>query len=177
MLWMLLIAGAGAGLAYAASKKPDTFTITRSALLKAPPEALFAQVNDFRAWRGWSPWEGLDPALQRSYDGPSAGVGARYAWSGNGKAGAGSMTIRDSAQPARIALDLVFTRPMAAHNSTEFRFEPAQGGTRVTWTMTGKNDFKGKLFAVFVNVDAMVGKSFEQGLAKLGEVASAGVAP
>jgi Polyketide cyclase / dehydrase and lipid transport len=177
MLWMLLIAGTGAGLAYAVSKKPDTFTITRSALLAVQPEALFAQVDDFRAWRAWSPWEGLDPALQRSYDGPAAGVGARYAWSGNGKAGAGSMMIRESVPASRIVLDLVFTRPMPAHNSTEFRFEPAQGGTRVTWTMTGQNNLMGKLFAVFVDVDKMVGKSFEQGLAKLGEVASAGKAP
>jgi uncharacterized protein YndB with AHSA1/START domain len=174
MLWTLIVAGAGAGLAYAVSRQPNSFSITRSAVLPAPPEALFAQVDDFHAWRAWSPWEGLDPALQRSYDGPAAGVGARYAWSGNGKAGAGSMMIRESVPASRLVLDLIFTRPMPAHNSTEFRFEPAEGGTRVTWTMTGTNKLMGKLFAAFVNVDAMVGKSFEQGLAKLGEVASAG---
>ncbi|MFM2420406.1 MAG: hypothetical protein RL385_5129, partial [Pseudomonadota bacterium] len=87
------IAAAGAGIAYAVSRQPDTFRVTRTLTLQAPPAVIFGLVNDFQNWRSWSPWEGLDPALQRTYSGEAKGVGAAYAWSGNNKAGAGSMTI------------------------------------------------------------------------------------
>jgi hypothetical protein len=161
-----------AGLAYVISRRPDGFRTTRSALLAAPAEAVFGLVNDFHRWRAWSPWEQLDPALQRTYAGPDAGVGAIYAWEGN-KAGAGKMTITQSTPATQIVIALDFFKPMKANNTAEFSFEPADGGVRVTWSMHGKNSFMAKAFGLFVDVDKMVGKSFEEGLQKLGEAAKA----
>jgi len=169
VLIALVIAVVGV-LAFAATK-PDTFTITRSATIAAPPSAIFPHVNDFQKWRGWSPWENLDPNLKRTYSETTAGQGATYAWAGNSQAGEGKMTITESTPNERISLKLDFVKPMEATNKVVFLFKPEGEGTNVSWTMDGENAFVGKIFSVFVNMDAMVGGSFEQGLASLKAVA------
>ena len=155
--------------AYVATR-PAAFSISRTAVIPAPPANVFALVNDFRQWDRWSPWAKLDPNSKATFDGAASGVGAKFAWSGNNKVGAGNMAITESRPNELIKLDLNFTRPMTASNVTVFTFQPAGNGTRVTWTMSGNNNFVGKLFNVFVNCDKMVGGQFEQGFANLAAV-------
>ena len=161
-----------------AALSPKTFRVARSATLPAPPAAVFPHVNDFRAWQGWSPWEKLDPDLQRTYEGPAAGVGASYAWTGNNKVGAGRMTITESRPHELIRLRLEFLKPFAATNTADLTFTPAgEGRTTVTWTMNGETNFICRGLPPFMNMDKMIGASFEQGLASLGQVASQSPAP
>ena len=147
--------------------QPADFRVQRSALIAAPAQAVFAQVNDFHNWRAWSPWEKLDPELKRTYQGPQAGTGASYAWAGNKDVGEGRMTITESRPGERVLIDLQFIKPMAARNTTEFRFTPEAGATAVTWTMSGQHNFMGKAFSLLMNIDRMVGGQFEQGLANM----------
>ncbi|MDQ4503436.1 SRPBCC family protein [Sinomonas sp. ASV322] len=150
----------------------SAFTITRSAFIPAPPEQIFPHINSFHNWTSWSPWEDLDPTLERAYSGPESGVGAQYAWQGNRKVGSGRMEIVESTEPSRVALRLEFLKPWKAVNPTSFTLEPQSGGTRVTWTMTGENRGVAQIFALFMNMDKMVGKDFEKGLARLSQVAT-----
>jgi len=145
----------------------STYEVTRSAVIPAPAEDIFPLVNSFREWTKWSPWESVDPAMERSYSGNESGVGAKYAWSGNRKAGSGTMEIVDTAEPRNIKIRLEFTKPFKAVNPTSFTFTPSGDGTQVTWTMTGENKGIGKVFAMFMNMDKMVGADFEKGLASL----------
>lgn len=145
----------------------STYEVTRSAVIPAPAEDIFPLVNSFREWTKWSPWESVDPAMERSYSGSESGVGAKYAWSGNRKAGSGTMEIVDTAEPRNIKIRLEFTKPFKAVNPTSFTFTPSGDGTQVTWTMTGENKGIGKVFALFMNMDKMVGADFEKGLASL----------
>ena len=149
------------------SRRPAAFTITRSATMAAPPAAAFAEVNDFRRWESWSPWAKLDPAMTQTYDGPAAGVGAKYAWAGKGKVWEGRMAITESHPDALVRIHLEFVKPMKAVNPTVFAFKPDGTGTTVTWTMTGTNGFVGKLFFLLLNIEKMVGKDFEKGLASM----------
>lgn len=160
-------------LGYAATK-PDTFRIERSASIKAAPETIFAHLNDFRSWRSWSPWEKLDPALQRTYSGSAIGVGAVYEWKGNSDVGSGRMEIVESSPSAMLNIKLDFIEPFAAHNLTEFRLTPEGEATQITWALEGPNQFLGKVMSIFVNMDEIVGKDFETGLANLKTVAEAG---
>lgn len=143
------------------------FSLERSTVVVAPPARVHGLVDTFPAWQSWSPWEGIDPDLHREYSGPAQGTGARYRWSGNKKAGEGTMEIVSST-PERIEVALEFLRPFAARNTTTFTFtpEPAAGGTRVTWTMTGERGpamaLAGRLF-----FDRAIGRDFERGLAAL----------
>ncbi|MDB4974187.1 MAG: hypothetical protein JWN48_2528 [Myxococcaceae bacterium] len=154
-------------VAFLASKQPASFRIERSVIIAAKPSAVFPYLNDFHRWAEWSPYTKLDPNMKTTYTGPASGVGSVYEWSGNNKAGAGKMTVRDSQPDRRLALDLEFSRPMPATNTAEFTLEPVAEGVRVTWAMNGSNNFVGKAFSLLVDVDKMVGKAFEEGLTTL----------
>lgn len=152
------------------AKQPSEFRLARSATMNAPAGAVFAQVNDFHNWRAWSPWERLDPELKRTYEGAPAGVGAAYSWVGNKKVGAGRMTITESRANELIRIKLEFFKPFKAINVTEFVFQPVAQQTSVTWSMTGTFNVISKIFCVFMNMDKMVGKNFEEGLANMKSV-------
>jgi hypothetical protein len=148
--------------------QPSDFKVERSATMRAPAPAAFAQVNDFQNWRAWSPWEKVDAELRRQYDGPNAGTGAVYAWQGNKDVGEGRMTITDSRPGELVRIRLEFFKPFAATNTVEFKFKPAGAdSTAVTWTMTGQNNFLAKAICMFVDMDKMVGGMFDQGLAQM----------
>jgi hypothetical protein len=146
--------------------QPATFHVERSVTIAAPPPAVVAQVNDFHAWRAWSPWEKLDPNLKRSYEGPPAGVGAKYAWVGNNDVGEGRMTIEKS-EPSQIAIRLEFLKPFAATNTATFTFAKDDASTKTTWAMDGKNNFMSKAFHLVMDMDKLIGADFERGLAAM----------
>ena len=110
---------------------------------------------------------GLDPELRRDYGGPESGVGARYAWEGNRKAGKGNMEIVGST-PQRVEVRLAFEKPWKATNRVVFDLVPAgDGATDVTWRMLGTTTGIAALFSQVVSMDKMVGKDFEKGLARM----------
>ncbi len=161
-----LVLAVAAVLLYAATK-PDRFRIERSVVIKAPPERIHAQVQDFKAWTAWSPWERIDPALKRTYSGPQSGKGAAYAWEGNKDVGSGRMEIVESAVPSKIVIKLDFFAPFEAHNVAEFTFAPGEQGTTVQWAMHGPSPYLSKLLDLVFNMDRMVGGQFETGLSNL----------
>jgi uncharacterized protein YndB with AHSA1/START domain len=150
-----------------AATRPDTFRVQRATSIKAPPERIFALISDFQRWGSWSPWEKLDPALKRSYSGPSSGKGAVYAWEGNRDVGHGRMEIADASPPSRIVIKLDFLKPFEAHNIAEYTLEKQGDATQVTWAMHGPSPYFAKLLGVFFSMDRMVGEKFEEGLANL----------
>jgi uncharacterized protein YndB with AHSA1/START domain len=153
--------------------RPSTFRIERSTKIAASPDAIFALINDFRAWQGWSPWEKLDPAMKKTHSGAPSGTGAVYSWAGNDEVGEGRMTITNSSPPKRVEIKLEFLKPWEATNTTLFTVEPGEGGSNVTWAMEGKNNFASKAFGLFMDMDAMVGKDFEKGLGAMKALAEA----
>lgn len=152
----------------------DTFTVERSTVVDAPPRRVFEQVADFQRWQAWSPWEGLDPAMSRSYSGAGAGTGAVYEWSGNRKAGAGRMRITRADEPSLVHVDLTFTKPFKSRNDMTMTFVPegpTGEQTRVTWTLIGPMTFTTRVMGIFTSMDKMVGPDFEKGLRQLKDVA------
>jgi uncharacterized protein YndB with AHSA1/START domain len=150
-----------------AMTKPDRFRVERAAAIKAPPEKIFALIDDFHQWRSWSPWEDRDPAMKRTYEGTERGKGAVYAWDGNKNVGAGRMEILTATAPSTIVIKLDFIRPFEGHNTAEFTMLPQGGATNVTWAMHGPAPLMHKVMQVFMNMDRMIGKDFETGLANL----------
>jgi hypothetical protein len=150
--------------------QPAGFKVTRSAKFAALPSAVFANIAEFKKWRAWSPWEAMDPNLQRDYAGPEAGVGSQYHWVGNKKVGEGKMTITDTTPHQRILIKLEFLKPFVATNQAEFLFTPDGDGMTLTWSMTGQRNFMMKGMGLFMNFDKMIGGDFEKGLANLKRV-------
>lgn len=171
ILLLALVVIAVLAVLFLASRMSDEFRVERAVRVKAPPGTLFAAINDFHRWGDWSPWEKLDPAMKRTFEGADAGVGAVYSWSGNAKAGAGRMQITDSRPASKIAIRLEFLRPFKAHNQVDFVLRQDGNMTEVRWAMTGPLSFGMKILHVFMNMDSVVGKDFEAGLANLKTIA------
>lgn len=153
-----------------AATKPDTFHVERSITIKAPPEKIFPLINDLHAWNDWTPYN-KDPAMKKTYSGSDKGVGASYAWQGNKEVGRGTIAITATMPPEKVVLDLHMIEPFEGRNVVQFTLQAAGDSTRVTWGMDGKNNFIVKVMGMFFDMDKMVGKDFEVGLAKLKIVA------
>jgi hypothetical protein len=151
--------------------KPDTFSVQRGAAMKAPPQKIFSLINDFHQWGTWSPWEIKDPAMKRTFSGAESGRGAVYAWDGNKNVGSGRMEILEASTPSKIVIKLDFFTPFEGHNTAEFTMLPQGDATSVNWVMHGPAPFMSKLMQVFMNIDKMIGKDFEAGLANLKRLA------
>ncbi len=164
---VLLLIAVAAGLIAHVSNLPGTFRYERRAMINAAPDKIFPLINDFHAWQTWSPWEKLDPGQKRTYSGAPAGPGAVYAWEGNNKVGEGRMEILETTPSNRVLVKLDFLKPFKAQNFTEFSLEPAGAATNVTWTMYGPNPFMSKVLGLMMNMEKMIGKDFEAGLANM----------
>ncbi|HWV17706.1 MAG TPA: SRPBCC family protein [Rhodocyclaceae bacterium] len=167
----LIALGIIVGILIVAAMKPDEFRVERSVVIQAPAEKIFPLINDLRAFSTWSPYEKIDPAMQRSYSDPASGVGAVYAWQGNDHVGQGRMEITASTPPDSVLMRLDFQAPMEAHNTAAFTLTPEGAGTRVSWAMFGPAPFMSKIITVFFSMDSMVGAQFSEGLENLKQLA------
>ena len=163
---IVLVVIIAAVLIYAATR-PNDFVTTRTATIKAAPEAIFPPINDFSRWPAWSPYEKLDPNMKRTLSVAPSGKGAAYAWEGNGKAGKGRMEIVNSVPSSLVSLKLDFEKPFRANNTVDFTLTPSGDTTAVSWAMRGSRPFIAKLMGLFMNFDTLIGRDFEVGLANL----------
>ncbi len=156
-----------AGLIAFAATRPDRFRVQRATSIKAPPEKIFALVNDLRSHGLWSPWEKKDPAMKRTYSGAASGEGAVYEWDGNKNIGKGRMEITETSPPSKVTFKLDFIKPFEGHNIAEFTLDANGDATNVTWAIYGPSPFLSKVMSLFCNMDRMIGREFETGLANL----------
>jgi uncharacterized protein YndB with AHSA1/START domain len=168
---ILIVAVLVAAVLALAATKPKTFHVQRSISIKAPPEKIFALINDFHSWSGWAPQDKEDPTMNRTYGGSSYGKGAVSEWSSSGSAGKGRMAITESVPPSKISVKVDFVKPFEAHNINEFTLVPAGALTRVVWTVHGTNLYIMRIMSIFTNMDKVAGKHFESGLNNLKSIA------
>jgi uncharacterized protein YndB with AHSA1/START domain len=148
-----------------AAIRPGTLRIQRSIVINAPPEKIFALINDPHRWKDWQPQE--DATTTRTFNGPASGVGAACEWDNSGKADKGKMLITESQPPSKIAVKVDFVKPFESHNLNEFQLEPVGTSTKVTWSWQGQNLYFMKVMGIFMNMDKMIGKHFDDGLGKM----------
>lgn len=160
-----------AAISIYATTKPDDFKVERSNTIKASSEKIFPLINDFNNWPQWSPWEKLDPNMKQTLKGAPKGVGAISEWEGNSDVGAGKIEIIKSTPSSQISMKLDMIKPFQASNDVEFTLATEKDMTKVTWSMSGKNNFIAKVISIFMNCEKMVGDQFEKGLESLKEVA------
>lgn len=149
----------------------SSYTVTRTRTVQAPPDRVYALIENFQHWSRWSPWEDLDPGMQKGYSGPDSGVGASYAWSGNRKAGEGRMEIVGAEPDRSVEIKLDFAKPFKSSNLTRFDLVPQGEATEVTWTMNGPRPLIMRLMGPLLNMEKLVGRDFDKGLERLDQVA------
>ncbi|HKY85352.1 MAG TPA: SRPBCC family protein [Pseudorhodoplanes sp.] len=171
---LAFLAGIIATVLFIATRKSDNVTIQRSAYIAAAPSAIFPLINDLRAHTSWSPFV-QDPNMQRTYSGPSKGVGSAMDFDDR-KAGTGRIEITDASQPNQVVFRLVMTKPMNCDNVIKLSLTPRGGGTDVSWSMSGRTPFLAKLMGTVMDCEGMCGGMFEKGLASLKTLTETGSA-
>jgi hypothetical protein len=149
-----------AGFLAFVAMRPAHYHVERSVSIKAPAEVVYVELEDLHKWAAWSPWEKIDPNMKKSYEGPERGVGASYSWQGNREVGKGKMTIVGAEPPKLVRYKLEFLEPMAGLAEASMRI-----------AKEGDNNFVGKMFGVFMDMDKMIGAQFATGLEKLKGIA------
>jgi len=157
----------------AAALRPDDLRVERRISISAPAALVFAQVNDLRRWQEISPYAKDDPAAKSTFAGPAAGVGASVDWAGNAKVGTGRITVTESRPGELVRFKFEFFKPWHCTNTTDLILRPSGSGTEVAWSMSMKNNFIAKASGLVMNMDKMMGESFEAGLVNLKNLAEA----
>jgi uncharacterized protein YndB with AHSA1/START domain len=166
-LAVALLALAVAALVVYVRTRPASISVARTVTIQAPPERVFALIEDLHAWPSWAPQDRGDPGLKRTYAGAERGVGAESDWVSRGPGGSGHMRIVGARASQEVVVRVDFSRPFLAHNLNTFTLEAEGAGTRLTWSMRGSNPWLLRLFGLFSSPDRMLGPHFEAGLANL----------
>ncbi len=169
---LLAVLGVVAASMVVVSLQPSKFTVERSATINAPPALVFGLIDTPSNRPSWYPWTKLDPNQKNTFSDTKSGVGASFSWVGNDKVGEGRQTIVASTLNGKVVDRLDFEKPMKMTNTSTFTLVPTGNDTQLTWAMSGDNNFMGKAFSLFVDMDKMLGKDFEEGLANLNTIAS-----
>lgn len=154
---------------------PASWTASRSVIIKSPPEAIHAYIENLRKWPEWSPWtQEKDPQLQYIYEGPDTGVGAQQNWTSS-KMGKGWLRLVESDPKRGVKFDLFIDMEGSQSNvSGRISYETAGDQTKVTWTDQGNaggNPYKRWMNILIV---AMLEKDMDVGLAKLKALTESG---
>jgi uncharacterized protein YndB with AHSA1/START domain len=158
---------AGLLLMLMAASRPDHYRVTRTTVIKAPAATVFALINDLKSFHAWSVAPGQKPTAGGHYSGAAAGVGAACSWDGR-KHGARRMEITASEPGRRVTMRLDIATPAAWQQTAEFTLQP-QGEhlTIVSWALRGPSSFMSRVKGLVVDLDTVIGRDLEAGLANL----------
>ncbi len=149
---------------------PREVAVSRETLINAPPEKVFAHINDLKKWDAWSPWAKRDPDMKQTFSGPEAGTGQKVVWtSDHDQVGNGTQEITESVSGKLLRTELDFGDMGTA--KAAFNLEGFDGGTRVTWGF--ETDMGGNPLMRWMGLmmDSMIGADYKAGLAALKDVA------
>lgn len=159
----ILMASIALFLVYAATR-PAQFEYARSMVIDAAPEEIFPHISHLPSFDEWNPFAS-DARMQLSYSDPAEGRGAKSSFTGDGSVG--TLEITRVERPSRIEMQLVMVKPFPADNLVVFTLTPEANGTRVAWTMSGRNGFVAKAMNTIFNGEKFCTDAFEKGLGDL----------
>jgi len=153
---------------------PKTYTVSRSTVINAPDTVIYKNIADFKEFYKWNPWAKMEPTAKTTYGGVAGQLGHLYEWKGK-ETGSGYMKIKSVEPNKLVDIELKFIEPFESLADTKFNIQPEGASNKVTWTMSGENNLISKWMCVFVSMDKMIGKDFEDGLKYLKEKSEKGV--
>ncbi len=147
---------------------PNDFKVQRDITINKPNAVVFDYVRYLKNQDNWSVWSKMDPNMKKEYRGEDGKVGFVSGWVGNDKVGKGEQEILSFEEGKRMTVELRFMKPFEATNQAYYTTDAVgDNQTKVTWAMEGKSPFPFNVMMLFMNMDKMVGKDFEDGLANL----------
>ena len=147
---------------------PKTYDVSRSIEIEKPKDAVFTVLRSLKRQDEWSPWAKKDPNMKKEFRGTDGEVGSVSYWLGNKEVGEGEQEITKIIDGEKIEGELRFMKPFKSESNCYFiTDETSGGGTKVTWGFSGNNKFPMSIMMLFMSMDKMVGKDFEEGLSSL----------
>ncbi len=141
---------------------PTECALARTVKIDAEPAKVHEYVGDLEKWPSWGPWHDMDPTIETTYGEKTTGVGASQSWTS--KDGPGELTFTRSDPQTGVAYDMTLSdMPLKG----ELNYKKVDGGTEVTWSMSG--DFDVPVIGGWVKLMAAgsIEKMFDDGLNKL----------
>ena len=147
--------------------EPYDVPVSRSILIKAPKEAVFVQMVQFRNWPNWSPWYKIDSTMKFTYSGTDGQPGSSYTWAGiENKTGAGEMK-NTGVEGTTMNFDVLFTKPREGSAHGILKAEDTAGMTKATWSFSIHTPFPFNAMCAFISMDKLLGGDFESGLSNM----------
>jgi hypothetical protein len=147
---------------------PKTYDVSRQVEIARPSSEVFDYLRSLKKMDEWSPWAKKDPKMEKKFSGVDGEVGALSYWKGNKDVGEGEQEIKKIIDGKRIESELRFLKPWKSTSDCYLQVEDAGNGkSKVKWGFSGKNKFPMSLISLFVSMDKMVGKDFEEGMRNL----------
>ncbi|MBT8206581.1 MAG: SRPBCC family protein [Eudoraea sp.] len=155
---------------FLAAIAPKSYNVFRTVEIDKPKNEVFEYLRYLEKQREWSPWEKRDPNMEHKFTGTDGQVGAISYWNGNKEVGEGEQEITKIVEGERIEGELRFFKPWKSTSDCYLDVDQAgEGKTKVTWGFSGKNKFPMSIMMLFMSMDKMIGKDFEEGLGSLKE--------
>ncbi len=168
-LLLLLALALGTGLVLlVAAVRPPHFKIERALRIQAPPQQVFALLQNLRRWEDWSTWGPFAATVTRRFSRTSTGLGAGCYWQDKAHAGEGSMEIMHLAAPSQLAIAVTATLPVDLHQLAEFMLSPDEAGaTKLSWLLRGEAPYQMRVKSVLRSHDRRLGRRMQADLQRL----------
>lgn len=147
---------------------PDKYYMERSIVINASPPVVYDELNSYENFNKWSPWFAKDPDTKYTFEGPEEGVGTKMSWTSDHKeVGDGSMWLVENEENKMVNSRMAFGNYPGEPNARFVLEDAENGATKVTWTYEEELHGIAPLFAVFFDLESMLGPDYEQGLSSL----------
>jgi effector-binding domain-containing protein/uncharacterized protein YndB with AHSA1/START domain len=138
-----------------------TYDVKRTRLIKADPEVVFNDLNDYRNWAEWGPWYEQDSTIAVTYSDKTMGEGAFYSWTSD--EGDGEMRTLHTQPYERIDSEILFKTPFGEMASDLYWIlKETEEGTELTWGIKGEMPFLTRFMAG--GMEEQMGPMEERGL-------------
>lgn len=140
----------------------------KSISINAPIEVVWENVNSLEDLDKWSPWNDYDPTMKKEMSGVDGEVGASQKWDSDvPEVGKGSQTITKIEAPYLLETDLIFYTPYESEAKGYIKLVEESGATIVTWGFSSEMPYPFNIMKLFMNMEEMMEKDWNNGLMKL----------
>lgn len=150
---------------------PRDYHLERSVTINATPDNVWPLVSSFSGQNKWSPFIKKDPAVRITYKGRDGTIGSEYLWEGNDDVGKGKQIMTRLEPVTYVGTRLIFLEPVESEAEAFIRLESVAGGTRAIWGFNSSFPYPTNAMMLFMNLEEMVGKDYEEGLVNLKRLA------
>jgi len=148
------------------------YAVVREIVINKPKTEVFDYIKYLKNQDNYSVWSKMDPNMKKEYKGTDGTVGFISAWDSDSKdVGKGEQEIKNISEGERIDFELRFLEPFKSTDKAYMITEEISADqTKVKWGFNGIMPYPMNIMLLFMNMDKMLGKDLEAGLANLKSV-------